>query len=296
MNTPLHPKQNSYTLLDCGSRQRLEQVGPFKIVRPAPQAEWQKKKPSLWKEPDAEYIREENGKGSWKKSEQITDEFVITINGIKSRIKFTEAGQLGIFPEQLENWLWLKSLVQRTDRPLKILNCFAYTGMATLFAAVAEKTEVTHADSSKAAVNWAKSNSELNGMENKPLRWIIEDVTKFIKREIKRGRKYDGIILDPPAFGRGPGNESWKLSRDLDKLIKSLNSVISDNPLFILLSCHDPELTSKELAGRIRTLNFPEGALLEHGELKIPASAGNDLPNGIYARISNQPNSGPAME
>lgn len=279
---------NTYKLLDCGSGKRLELIGTDKVIRPAPHAIWEINNSALWEKADAVFSKDKNHKGKWQKHTNTPKTSTLFFNDIKAEIRLTDTGQLGIFPEQLENWLWLKSIIEKAERPLKILNGFAYTGLATIFSSSSGKnTEVTHVDSSKATVNWARKNAELNNIQENPIRWITEDIVKFIKREQKRNNKYDAIILDPPAFGRGLGNENWKLSRDLDSLINSLNAIISDNPLFVLLRCHDPKLNSNNLADKIKTLNFPTKAKIEHDKLIIPGNPGNDLPNGIFARIMN---------
>ena len=204
---------------------------------------------------------------------------------------FPKNGQIGIYPEQVPNWKWLKEQTEKADRPFKILNGFAYTGGSTLFASLGgikgEKTDICHIDASKSAVNWARSNRDLSGLQEQTIRFVVEDILRFMEREIKRGRVYQGIILDPPAFGRAPGGRTWVLKKDLATLIDLSIRLMDEDPRFFLLSCHDPEITKEILAGQIAKLPGITPDKVETLDLMIPSEKGNSLPNGIAARWSN---------
>jgi len=193
---------------------------------------------------------------------------------------------VGIFPEQLENWRWIEQQVAaHADRSLQILNLFAYTGVATLHASAPHAT-VCHVDGAKSAVRWARKNAELSGLADAPIRWICDDVIKFLGRELRRGKKYDGVILDPPAFGRGNGR-NWKIERDLPKLMKMIEQVLSDDPVFVVLTCHAPEHFDPEsLADMLEKIPAFAGKSAESLDLVIPSPRGNALPSSFGARIA----------
>ncbi len=286
MNGKKISSHSDYQLLDCGNLKRLEQVGNYKIIRNALQAEWKVANPNIWHNPDAIFNNIGKHNGVWNKSHIFPNEWKIKFDSITTELRLTASGQIGIFPEQISNWMWLKDIINTANRPLKILNGFAYTGMASIFAASSGiDTKVCHLDSSKSAVNWAKKNASLNNLSNNSIRWMTEDVLKYMQREINRGKKYDGIILDPPAFGRGPKGEKWKLTSDIKKLMNITKQLLSKNPLFVLLSCHAPEITTKDLEHYLKELNLKETFIIESGELNIPSENKNSLPAGIFAKI-----------
>ena len=211
----------------------------------------------------------------------------IKIDNITLQLRPSSNNQLGIFPEQLDNWRWMTKKIQEAKRPLKILNTFSYTGAATLMAsAAAEDTEVCHLDGAKSAVSWARKNAELSGLEKNPIRWIVDDVLKFMEREVKRGKKYDGIILDPPAFGRGAKSD-WKIQRDLPLLLELVGKLLNDKPCFVIFSCHAIEFTAEDLAKMLEELPVFRGKKAEAVDLTISASKGNDLTSSICARITS---------
>lgn len=279
---------NDYELYDCGGGRRLERFGKTIVNRPCPAAFWPRTSDvGEWKMVDADYRRNEGGQGGkWSDKARFPENWVIEVDKIKMELRPSANNQVGIFPEQLANWRWMTEQIQQAKRPLKILNTFSYTGAATLTAsAAAEDIEVCHVDGAKSAVNWAKKNAELSGLSERNIRWIVDDVMKFMEREIRRGNKYDGIILDPPAFGRGKGG-TWKIERDLPKLMELVKDLLSDNPRFVILSCHAMELTSKDLANELNKIpQFKSEA--EAIDLDIPASLGSDLPSSICGRIAN---------
>ena len=275
-----------YELIDCGDQRRLESFSGVIVNRPAPQALWPKNKNlKQWQHAKAYYQRPESGQGQWRDISNLPKEWRLSLDNINLDLKPSANNQLGIFPEQLVNWQWIKDKLQNVKRPVSVLNTFAYTGAASLVASAAsEQVKVCHVDGAKAAVTWARHNAKLSGLEERPIRWIVDDVMTFVQREIKRGNKYDAIILDPPAFGRGPKG-TWKIERDLATLLTAVKSLISKNPLFIVLSCHAPELTKKHLIEFLEPLapSFKEKP--RAFQLTIKSKTGQDLPSGLCGRI-----------
>jgi len=274
-----------YEFLDSGDGRRLDIFGGVTVDRPAPQAEWKKKlSPSAWQS-DLFYDRAKDGKSGWAGEDRIPENWSLRYGGATLLLKPSPQSQIGVFPEQMPNWDWLTETLRAACRPLKILNCFAYTGGATLAASLAhtEKfpVEVCHLDASRSAVGWARRNAEASGLGSNPIRWIVEDVTRFLDREIRRSQRYDGFILDPPAFGRGKGKDTWVLKRDLPGLLERLEKLLSKRPRFVLLSGHAPELGPRDLAS---TLSFLGNA--SSFPLALHAKNGNDLPCGSCARWS----------
>jgi len=280
----------NYELIDCGDKRRLERFGNIILDRPCPQALWSKKLDSnVWNNVTAYYERTNDNKG-WKNSsdKMLPNSWNILLDKLNLELHPSKNNQIGIFPEQLSNWSWINQIIKSNqNRPLKILNCFAYTGIASLVASYSgnEGIEVCHVDGAKTSVNWAKQNAVLSGLSKKKIRWIIDDVIKFLTREIKRGNKYDGIILDPPAFGKGVKSSSWKFDKDLPNLLKLVNELLSDDPLFIILSGHAPGVTSKNMLNMLKN-NI--SAKIKYGEavdLIISSKNGNDLPSSICGRV-----------
>ena len=206
-----------YELIDSGDGEKLERFGQYILRRPDPQALWSKNlSEDDWKKADASFLREGNN-GKWKKKENVANEWFIKIGELSFLIKPTAFKHTGLFPENEPNWIWLSEKIKKASRPIKVLNLFGYTGGATL-AALSAGAEVTHIDGSKSAITWAKQNAEASKLDDKKVRWIEEDARKFVGREIKRGNKYDAIIMDPPAFGHGANNELWKIEEDFKLL------------------------------------------------------------------------------
>lgn len=231
----------TYQLIDSGNFKKLEKVGPYRMVRPSPQAVWEPRLPeSEWQKVDAVYTRYTGGDGKWQViNPKMAENWKINFAGFSLVIERTDFGHLGIFPEQLDNWGRLQTIINEVDRPLSILNLFAYTGASTLACASAG-AKVVHVDASKTSVKWARENAEASGLGGAPIRWIVDDVRKFVEREMRRGSRYDGIILDPPSYGRGAEGEVWKIEDHLTKLLASLRSLCSENFKFLLLSAHSP--------------------------------------------------------
>jgi 23S rRNA (cytosine1962-C5)-methyltransferase len=262
-----------YILLDTGDGKRLEQFGGLRIIRSAKQADW---RPTLgkkeWESADAVYEND-----SW--SCEI-DDFSVHFDDVSFSLSLLDTGQVGIFPEQMDNWKWLAETTQGENQ--KILNGFAYTGGSTLFASN-HINSVTHLDASKPAVKRAKLNRELSFRTNNNIRFIQDDVISFMEKELKRGNKYNGFIFDPPAFGKGGKGKKWKLTKDLPKLMELIYELADGAPDFLLISAHDPAMDHVHLAKMIKKM-CSKSSKIESGELTIPAQSGNDLRNGYFAR------------
>ena len=278
-------KSFNYELIDCGDEIRIERFGDRIITRPCSMAFWSNiAKENLDIQPHATYIRNETEKG-WQKYNDMTDSWNISVGPITAELRFSQNGQVGIFPEQEENWKWIADQVaKRSSKPLKILNLFGYTGIATLHA-IAPHTEVCHVDGAKSAISWAKRNAELSGLTDANVRWICDDVMKFMEREIRRGNKYDAIILDPPAFGRAKG-QIWKIEKDLPYLMDAVEDLLVDDPAFVILTCHAPRHFSEhDMAYILEELPQFKGKKAESILLEIPSKKGNSLVASFGARI-----------
>lgn len=272
-------KEKDYELLDSGNGEKVERYGSYTLRRPDKEAIWNKSQDeSVWKA-DLTFKRE-GTKTKWMIGKDVPREWHISYAGLSFIIRPTSFKHTGLFPEQEPNWEWSKNLVEKSNRKISVLNLFAYTGGATLACAKAG-AEVCHVDGSKQAVFWAKENAKISGLEDSPIRWIIEDVISFVKREIKRGRKYDAIIMDPPSFGHGPKDELWKIEEDFLELIKLCKEVLSDDPLFMIINGYTAGYSSIAYENNLKEIF--KGGEFEKGELAI--QSGNKLlPCGIFAR------------
>jgi len=271
-----------YELIDCGNERRLERFGPHTINRPCPQAFWS---PNSELYSDIFFQRGSQG-NYWQGIDDLPQTWNINIDHITAELKFSANGQVGIFPEQLDNWRWINEKINKEPkRELKILNTFAYTGMSSLFAS-APHTQVTHVDGAKASVNWAKRNAALSGLQENQIRWIVDDVQQFMAREIRRGNKYDAIVLDPPAFGRG-AKKDFKIERDLKALMQMVAELLSDDPLFVILTCHAPDhFAPRDLAKILENIPAFKHQKAEKLLLEIPSTHDNPLLSSFGARIS----------
>jgi 23S rRNA (cytosine1962-C5)-methyltransferase len=281
-----------YELLDSGEGEKIERWGDLILRRPDPQALWKKKADTLWKSADAVFVRSgRDGKWQWNRKELEKKEWQIDFSGLRFNIKPTAFKHTGLFPEQEPNWEWVRGLIHKTskEKPLSVINLFGYTGGATLSALSAGAT-VTHVDSSKSAVTWARTNAELSGVSTMPVRWIVEDVRVFVKREINRGNRYDGIIMDPPAFGHGAKKELWKIEDDLISLIDDCMNLLSDNPSFFIVNGYSSGYSPLAYQNSLSGLVDRYGGKIEVGELTIAESNSHGpsrlLPAGIFARWS----------
>lgn len=281
----MSPAKNTYQLLDSGNFQKLEQVGSYRLVRPAPQAIWKPAQPqTLWDTAQAIYHRSSSGGGDWEYKQQLPENWNVTYHGLTMQIKMTNFGHLGLFAEQGDNWDWIQDQISKANHPVNVLNTFAYTGGSSL-AAAAAGANVVHLDAAKGIVGWARENAQLCRLEDRPIRWLIEDVSKFVAREIRRGNQYDAIILDPPSFGRGAKNEVWKFEQDLPLLLDNCRQILSKNPLFMLLSAHTPGFTPLALENLLADMMSGFGGRLSSAEMIIPQENSNRvLPSGTMAR------------
>ncbi len=272
-----------YALLDSGNQQKLERFGEFTFVRPSSQALWKPElEQSAWRGADGYFSREE-GKG-WSFAKKLPTHWVLEWKGLRFKIAPTDFGHMGIFPEHESVWSFAAEQVARSGRPVQLLNLFAYSGAATLACARAG-AEVCHLDASNGMVAWARENAALSGAGHLPIRWIVDDAFKFLKREIKRGRRYDAIVLDPPTFGRGSGGELFKIEQDLPELLSLCRTLLSEKPLFIALTCHTPGMTPLILTHLLEELRL--GGETVAGELVIPVvrPGKRPLPSGCFAKV-----------
>lgn len=273
---------NGYELLDSGNGAKLERFGEVVLARPCGQAVWQPQRPTRWKSADATFDREDGNR--WHGRNRLPQEWVIDVDGTRFRLSGTDFGHLGIFPEQRAQWTWIRETVAAAGRPVRVLNLFAYSGGSTL-AAARGGAEVCHLDASKGMVQWARANAALNGLENHPIRWIVDDAHKFLNREIRRGRRYDGIILDPPTYGRGGNGETYKIERDLTETLRLCRALLSDTPLFLLLSAHTPGHTPIVLGNVLTQALRGLGGAVTSGEMVLAGAPDVfPLPSGAYAR------------
>jgi 23S rRNA (cytosine1962-C5)-methyltransferase len=293
-----------YELIDVGGFEKLERFGQFITIRPEPQAVWDKTlSNSEWeKRAHIKFMPRSSSSGEWKKLKQMPDQWQIRyeisdvrnetnekesqISNLKSQISFrlglTSFKHVGIFPEQAPNWDFIYQTVKAMSVPQpKVLNLFAYTGGASL-AAKAAGADVTHVDSIKQVVTWSKENMDLSGLNN--IRWVVEDALKFVKREEKRGNKYNGIILDPPAFGHGPNGEKWKLEDNINEMIKGVLSLLSDQEHFLILNAYSLGFSPLIIENLLKQ---KAGENLNVGELYLQATEGNKLPLGVFGRFRN---------
>jgi len=270
----------NYKLLDCGEFEKLEQIDDIIILRPALQSIWKRKLGNdIWQHYHVKFDLPQN-KWIYLAEKKLP---YFKCNNLTFELRLSPNRQIGIFPEQLTNWKWLNEVISKANRPLNILNGFAYTGASTLFAST-EETIVTHIDASSSSVNWAKQNCHLSKLENNNIRWIVDDIITYLTREVKRGSVYDGIILDPPAFGHGKKGTTWKINRDLPKLMQLVDKLLSNDPEFVILSCHDKDYGHRELRNELAKLQSLKNGRIETIDLTIKSEIGNDLPAGKCAR------------
>lgn len=274
-----------YELIDSGEGEKLERFGQYVLCRPDPQALWPKRLEDEWKKADAIFSRDADN-AKWKIKSGVPKEWVIDFASLRFLIKPTAFKHTGLFPEQEQNWAWISEKVKGAGRPIKVLNLFAYTGGATL-ALLSAGAEVTHVDSSKSAISWAKRNAEESKLSDGKVRFIEEDARKFVAREIKRGNKYDAIIMDPPAFGHGANNEVWKIEEDFSSLLHDCRKILSADPLFFLINGYSAGYSALAYKNALQFLTEKFAGEIESGELAIVESNSRRvLPAGIFARWS----------
>ena len=285
---------DDYELIDSGGGRKFERFGRITLVRPCSQALWRPENPSAWARASATFDREEGNR--WHGRNALPAEWTIETTGIRFKLTGTDFGHLGIFPEQRAQWNWIRTMVGErgtgngergmgngergtgNGERVSVLNLFAYSGGSTL-AAAQGGAEVCHLDAAKGMVQWARENAALNGLQDRPIRWIADDAHKFLRREVRRGRRYDAVILDPPTFGRGANGELYKIERDLQETLGLVKEVLSAKPLFVLFSSHTPGLSCRVAENVIRQA-FPACRSVEAGEMLL----GDDCPSGVYCR------------
>ncbi|MEO3944473.1 class I SAM-dependent methyltransferase [Gorillibacterium sp. CAU 1737] len=275
-----------YELMDTGGGEKLERWGGFVLRRPDPQIIWPiANENALWKNVSAHYHRSASGGGRWEELVKLPERWTISYKELRFHIKPTSFKHTGLFPEQAANWDWMMDKIRQAGRPIRVLNLFAYTGGATV-ACSAAGAEVVHVDAAKGMVQWAKENATLSGLADQPIRYITDDVFKFVAREERRGSKYDAIIMDPPSYGRGPNGEMWKLENDLYRFVESTTRILSDNPLFFLINSYTTGLSASVLTNILSmTLKNRYGGKLMSDEIGLPITAsGLYLPCGILGR------------
>lgn len=274
-----------YELIDCGGGEKLERWGKYILVRPDPQAIWNTPRTDpRWRRPDARYARSATGGGQWAKKD-VPERWTVDYGELTFNIKPMNFKHTGLFPEQAANWDFCQKAIRSAGRPINVLNLFAYTGGATV-ACAAAGASVCHVDAAKGMVAWAKENAKSSGLEERPIRWIVDDCGKFAEREIRRGRTYDGIIMDPPSYGRGPSGEIWKLEENLWPFVEMVSKLLSDEPLFFLINSYTTGLAPSVLTYILETLVTKRyGGHTESQELGLAVSSnGLALPCGATGR------------
>jgi 23S rRNA (cytosine1962-C5)-methyltransferase len=274
-----------YQLLDSGDGAKLERFGDYILDRPSPQALWSKQLPELWQEAHARFTRDSSGGGNWSGRDRLPDTWTISAGGQRMLLKPTGFGHIGLFAEQIPFWNWIRRRCEATTTP-RVLNLFGYTGGSSL-AAAAGGADVTHCDSSKGVVSWGRENQNLSGLDDRNIRWIVDDARKYVKREARRESHYDGIILDPPSFGRGSKGEVWKLEQDLSEHLADCVALLRPDAGFVLLSAHSPGVGAVALERLLREAVGSARGDWAHGEMAISETTqGLALPSGCWASFS----------
>ncbi len=274
-----------YEVLDTGDGEKLERWKDVILRRPDPQTIWPKADPALWSRADAVYHRSERGGGQWEFRRRLPERWTVGHGGLEFYVRPTGFKHTGLFPEQGANWIWMADLIRRSGRrDLRVLNLFGYTGGATLACARAG-AHVTHVDAAKGMVSWAKENRELSGLPETSFRWIVEDAMRFVQREIRRGNSYDGILMDPPSYGRGPSGEVWKLENELFSLVDTSAQALSGEPLFFLINSYTTGFQASVLDNMLgKCVRSRFGGRTDCGELCLPVTSGGVLPCGASGR------------
>ncbi|MBU0975121.1 class I SAM-dependent methyltransferase [Patescibacteria group bacterium] len=297
MNQSIIEKQiawTDYELIDTGNGERLEKFGDNILVRPYPEITWPKSRPQdAWDRADAVFIKTSGDKGCWKTKKELPESWKIHWQDIVATVHLSPFKHTGVFPEQSVHWAWMKNLLielkkQKPDYQPHILNLFAYTGMASMVCA---KTgaKVTHVDSSRSTIGWAKQNQSASSLDEKSIRWILDDVMKFVTREIKRGVKYDGIIMDPPAYGHGKNGEVWNFKSSFPELLDLCEQILVDDPLFVLVNAYAVSISPQTIESMLRDLMKKHDGKIESGELVLQESQSKRLlSTGIFARFGKK--------
>ena len=275
-----------YECLDAGNGEKLERWGNVIFRRPEPQAMWPITHDENWKKIDGFYHRSDKGGGYWDFKTTLPESWTIDYKDLTLKVSPTNFKHTGLFPEQATNWDFMMNKIKNANRPIKVLNLFAYTGGATMACSKAGAIEVVHVDAAKGMIEWAKENMRLSKLENNRIRFIVDDCLKFVEREARRGNKYDAIIMDPPSYGRGPNGEVWKFEHNLYNLINACMKILSDEPLFFLINSYTTGISSTVLYNILKTTMEPNyGGKIDSGEVGLPITKNNlVLPCGIYGR------------
>ena len=272
-----------YELIDSGEGEKLERYGKVLLRRPDPQALWRKTDAALWKEAHGAFSRDGRD-GRWHFTKDVPEKWTIRFGDLAFHIRPTAFKHTGIFPEQAPNWDWMREAIRGAGREVSVLNLFGYTGGATLACAQAG-ARVCHVDASKASVGWAKDNAQLSGLADKPVRWILDDAKAFVKRELRRGHRYDAIVMDPPAFGRGPEGDVWQIEDDFVPLVEECQRLLRDSPLFFAINGYASGYSQLAYRYNLQAMTAKFGGEIESGELTIQESqSGRLLPCGIFGR------------
>lgn len=270
-----------YEIIGMSEGEKLERWGSFYLLRPDPEVIW---KDSLDKTMcHAHYIRSNKGGGHWERLKRLPDRWTVSYKNLTFNVKLMGFKHTGIFPEQSVNWDFMMDKISKSNRKVKVLNLFAYTGCASV-ACLSAGAEVVHVDSSRGMVDWAKENVKSSGLEDKPIRFLVDDCVKFVKREIRRGNKYDAIIMDPPSYGRGSKNEIWDIEKDLFDLVKLCTEILVDNPLFFIINSYTAGLSPIVLDNILKMFFGNKSGSISSGELGIKSKNGLILPCGVYGR------------
>ncbi|MBN1935838.1 MAG: class I SAM-dependent methyltransferase [Anaerolineae bacterium] len=277
-----------YQLVDSGDGRKLERFGPYTLIRPESLATWPCTLPrQIWDEAHAEFFASERGeRGRWAFRRPVESPWVMHYKNLRFQVRITDSRHLGVFPEHAAQWDWIVQQIRRAGRPIRVLTLFSYTGLATLAAAEAG-AQVTHVDASRSAVAAARQNQALSGLADRPVRWIVEDAFKFVQREARRGVRYDAIVMDPPRFGRGPKGEVWEFFQHFPPLCAACRAILSDAPLFILLTAYAKRASTPELRRLIAGMVEGFGGDLVAGQLITrPRGGGRTLPHSLTVRWS----------
>ena len=277
-----------YEVIDTGDGEKLERWNDILLRRPDPQAIWPKQSPELWAQVDAWYHRSQKGGGEWEFFRKLPDRWTVRYGDLKFYVRPTGFKHTGLFPEQAVNWDWMAALIRGAGRPIRVLNLFGYTGGATIACAHAG-AKVTHVDAAKGMVQWAGENRKLSGIDETSVRWIIDDALKFVQREARRGNTYEGILMDPPSYGRGPGGEVWKLENELFGLVSACEKVLAKDALFMLINSYTTGLQPAVLNNMLAmTVARTRGGTVAADEIVLPVSRGGVLPCGASGRWESQ--------
>ncbi|MBE5807074.1 MAG: SAM-dependent methyltransferase [Clostridiales bacterium] len=273
-----------YEVLDTGDGEKLERWRDVILRRPDPQAIWPKQQPARWANPDATYHRSQKGGGEWEFFRKLPERWTVEYGALRFYVHPTGFKHTGLFPEQAANWDWMAKLIRAADRPIRVLNLFGYTGGATLACAHAG-AHVTHVDAAKGMVQWAGENRKLAGIDETRVRWIVDDALKFVAREQRRGNAYQGILMDPPSYGRGPGGEVWKLENELYGLVSACEKILAEDALFMLINSYTTGLQPAVLNNMLTmTVARTHGGRVTADEVVLPVTAGGVLPCGASGR------------